>query len=55
MLVIIGAIFGGIIGGTIAKRRGGKGLDVLQYVGIYALAFALLGMIATLVVHRLAL
>lgn len=55
MLVIIGAIIGGIIGGTIARRRGGRTLDVVQYVGIYALAFALLGMLATLVIHRLAL
>ncbi len=55
MLVIIGAILGGIIGGTIAKRRGGKTLDIVQYVGIYALAFGLVGMLATLVIHRLAL
>lgn len=55
MLVFIGAVIGAIIGGTIAKKRGGKTLDIVQYVGIYALAFALVGMVATLIVHRMAL
>lgn len=55
MLVLIGAVIGGIIGGVTAKRRGGRPLDVLQYVGIYALAFALASFLLTLLVHRMAL
>ncbi|MCJ7873596.1 hypothetical protein Q4577_10120 [Marinovum sp. 2_MG-2023] len=55
MLVFLGAVIGGIIGGTIAKRRGGKRLDIIQYVGIYALIFALGGLLATLVIHRLSI
>lgn len=55
MIVIIAALIGGIIGGTLAKKRGGKRLDIIQYVAIYALAFALLGLIATLVLDRVLL
>ena len=55
MLVLIGAVLGGIIGGTIAKRRGGERLDIVQYVGIYALAFGLAAFVLTLIVHRAAL
>lgn len=55
MLVFFGALIGGIIGGLTAKKRGGQRLDIIQYVGIYALAFGLLGLIATLVVHRMSI
>ncbi|TNF18855.1 MAG: apolipoprotein acyltransferase [Rhodobacteraceae bacterium] len=55
MLVLIAAVIGGIIGGMTAKRRGGQRLDIVQYVGIYALAFALAGFVLTLIVHRMAL
>lgn len=55
MIVIIAALIGGIIGGTIAAKRGGKRLDIIQYVGIYALAFGLVGLIATLVLDRVLL
>ncbi|MBO9397393.1 hypothetical protein J7399_14550 [Shimia sp. R9_1] len=55
MFVIIGALLGAILGGTIAKRRGGKRLDILQYVGVYAMIFAMLGLFVTLIIHRMAL
>ena len=55
MLVIGGAALGAIIGGLTAKRRGGSGLDIAQYAAGYAIALALVGMVATVVIHRAAI
>lgn len=55
MIVILGAIIGAIIGGSLAKKRGGKPLDILQYAGIFALMFAIGGLFVTLFAHRIAL
>lgn len=55
MFVIIGALLGAVLGGTIAKKRGGKRLDILQYAGVYAMIFAMLGIFITLIIHRMAL
>ncbi|WP_204114041.1 hypothetical protein [Shimia biformata] len=55
MIVLTAAILGAILGFTIAKRRKGKALDILQYTVIYAIAFSLLGVFATLTIHRMAL
>ncbi|TCL09716.1 hypothetical protein BXY66_1773 [Shimia isoporae] len=55
MIVILGAIVGAISGGFLAKRRGGKRLDILQYAVIYAMIFAILGLFATLTIHRLSI
>jgi len=52
MLVIGGAVLGAIIGGLTAKRRGGSPLDIAQYAAGYAIALALVGMVATVVIHR---
>lgn len=52
MIVILAALIGAVIGGTLAKKRGGQRLDIIQYTGIYALAFALLGLIVTLALDR---
>jgi hypothetical protein len=54
MIVIAGLLIGAVLGGLTAKRRGGKRLDILQYAAIYGIAFALLGMFATIVIDRLA-
>ena len=54
MIVIAGLFIGAVLGGLTAKRRGGKRLDILQYAAIYGIAFALLGMFATIVIDRLA-
>lgn len=53
MIVIVSALVGALLGGLTAKRRNGTAADIAQYVVGYAIAFALLGMIATLVIHRL--
>ena len=52
MIVFGGAVFGAVLGGSIAKRRGGSRLDIAQYAASSALIFAILGMVATVVIHR---
>ncbi|TMM54438.1 apolipoprotein acyltransferase [Sulfitobacter sabulilitoris] len=55
MIVLAAALLGAIIGGITAYRRKGNGKDIAQYATGYAIAFVLVGMIATIVIHRLAL
>jgi hypothetical protein len=55
MIVLGAALLGAIIGGMTAARRKGAGLDIAQYAAAYAIAFALLGLFATLFIHRAAL
>ncbi|MFW2587258.1 apolipoprotein acyltransferase [Sagittula sp. SSi028] len=55
MIVIFAALAGAIIGGLTAYRRKGNVLDILQYVTIYCIAFALVGLIATIIIHRFAM
>ncbi|MEL7125197.1 MAG: apolipoprotein acyltransferase [Pseudomonadota bacterium] len=52
MIYIPAALIGGVIGGFTAKRRGGKGLDIAQYAAAYGIAFALLGLIVTIILDR---
>lgn len=52
-MIIIGAvILGAVIGGLTAKRRGGNRLDIAQYAVGFAIAFALLGLLATIFIDR---
>ncbi len=53
MIVILAALAGAVWGGTLAKRRGGKAADVAQYAAGYAIALALAGLVATIVIERL--
>mgnify|MGYP006309855597 CR=1 FL=1 len=52
MIVIGGALFGAIAGGTIAARRKGNKADIAQYATAYAIAFALAGLILTIVIEK---
>ena len=52
MIVLAGAILGALLGVWNAKRRGGRGLDMLQYGAATAIAFALAGLIITILIHR---
>ncbi|MEP2027840.1 MAG: apolipoprotein acyltransferase [Paracoccaceae bacterium] len=52
MIVVGAAIIGAIIGGMTAARRKGSRLDIAQYAGSFAIAFATLGLIATVLIHR---
>jgi hypothetical protein len=52
MIVIGGLFIGAALGILTAKKRGGTTADLLQYGAVYAIAFALLGLVVTLVLDR---
>jgi hypothetical protein len=52
MIVIGLALLGAILGGMRAKARGGKPADIAQYAAAHAIAFALVGLVATIALHR---
>jgi hypothetical protein len=53
-MIIIGmALLGAFLGGMNAKKRSGTKADIAQYAAGYAIAFSLVGMLATLLIHRL--
>jgi hypothetical protein len=54
MIVIAGALIGAIMGVMAARRNQGKPKDIAQYAAGYAIAFGLIGLIATIVIHRMA-
>lgn len=52
-MIIIGAmLLGALVGGLTAKRRGGNRLDIAQYAVGYAIAFTLVGLLATIIIDR---
>ena len=53
MIVIAGLLIGAVIGWMRAGRRGGNRLDRLQYAGVHAILFAVVGMIATIGIDRM--
>lgn len=53
MLVIASAVIGAVVGARTARARGGKTADMVQYAAGYGIAFALVGLVATLAVDRL--
>lgn len=52
MIVILSALAGAIAGTLTARRRGGTRLDMLQFGAGYAIAFALAGLVITIVIDR---
>ena len=52
MIVIAAALVGAIVGTISAIRRKGNGLDIAQYAAGYAMAFIVVGLIATVVLER---
>ncbi|GHG80007.1 hypothetical protein [Pseudodonghicola xiamenensis] len=55
MIVLLAAVIGALIGGFTARKRDGKPADIAQYAAGYAIAFAIIGVIATILIHRAAL
>ena len=47
-------ILGAVVGATIARQRGGKLLDILQYGAVYAIAFGLVGLAIAVLLDRMA-
>lgn len=54
MIVILTTLAGAVIGGLTAKKRNGKLADIAQYATVYAIAFGIVGMLATIMIHRAA-
>ena len=52
MITIVAAIGGMIAGAVTARKRGGDRMDAVQYGAGFGIAFALLGMAATIVIDR---
>ncbi len=54
MLVIGGFVGGAVAGALVARNRGGRWPDMLQYAAGFGICFALIGLIATIAISRLA-
>lgn len=52
MIVLAGAILGATLGALVARRRKGRGWDMVHYGAIYGLVFALAGLFVTIAIHR---
>ncbi len=55
MIYTIAGLFGIALGAWRAKKRGGNLADMAQFAAGHGIAFLLIGFIATLIVHRMAL
>jgi len=53
MDVLVVALAGALIGGFSAKRRGGNRLDIAQYAVVFAIIFAVAGMVLSVLLTRL--
>ena len=49
-MYLVFGIIGGIWGARLAKKRGGKRLDIIQYSAGYFLFYAIIGVIITVTV-----
>lgn len=54
MIVLAGGVIGALLGGIIARKRGGTVLDIAQYATATGIALALIGLVITVFVHRAA-
>ncbi|MFA5538345.1 MAG: hypothetical protein WCZ72_08825 [Gemmobacter sp.] len=53
MIVIAGFVLGALWGAYLARRRRGNRLDMAQYAAGFGIAFALLGLFATIFLERM--
>ncbi|UWR01447.1 hypothetical protein K3740_10145 [Ruegeria conchae] len=54
MVVVLGmALLGALLGIRTARKRNGSGADMAQYAAGYGIAFALIGLVISLVLVRL--
>lgn len=49
---LAGLLLGAIFGAFRAKRRGGKTFDLLQWAGVYAMLFGLIGLFVMIYIDR---
>lgn len=53
MIVLAGLVIGALWGGLLAKKRGGRPLDIAQYAAAFAIAFMILGLFATVILDKI--
>jgi hypothetical protein len=49
---LVGFVLGALLGALRARRRGGNRLDMAQYAAVFGIAFALLGVVVTVIIGR---
>lgn len=52
MAPVIGIFLGAVTGAIVAKRKGGRGLDMAQYAGSFAILFGLIGLFVAIILAR---
>ncbi len=52
MAPVIGIVFGAICGVFVARKKGGRGLDMAQYAGAFAIIFGLVGLFIAIFLAR---
>ncbi len=52
MVILVSAVFGILLGGYQAKKRGGNLKDIAQYATAYGIAFTLLGFVIAIILDR---
>jgi hypothetical protein len=52
MIVLMAGLVGAISGFLTARSRGGNRLDMAQYAAVFGIAFALLGVVVTVIIGR---
>lgn len=50
--ILGGAAFGALLGAGMARRQGGRGTDLLHWAAVLAIAFALIGLFASVIIAR---
>ena len=53
MIILAAMASGALAGWGVARRRGGRRLDQLQYAAGYGIAFGILGVFVTILVSRM--
>ncbi|WP_168222980.1 hypothetical protein [Oceanicola sp. D3] len=53
MIVLAALALGALAGFTHARRRNGNTLDKLQYMAVYAMIFAVIGLFATIALEKM--
>lgn len=53
MIIIASALFGILLGISTARKRKGNRLDMAQYAAGFGIAFALLGILVTIIIERI--
>jgi archaellum biogenesis protein FlaJ (TadC family) len=53
VIVISATVFGALLGAVVARRRGGRRLDMAHHAAAFAILFAVIGMVVTIGMARM--